>query len=120
MPQGAGLRVLGIPEDLRTAIINVLDNAVKYSPEGVHLRCSLAIARSTSVTLLITDRGMGLPPNQNKRIFRRFYRGDETRSKPGCGLGLAIVAAIVRLHGFSLSVGGGEKGAVFSVTCPAI
>jgi len=122
VPQGAGLRVLGIPEDLRTAIINVLDNAVKYSPEGVHLRCSLAIARSTSVTLRITDRGMGLPPNQNKRIFRRFYRvpGRSMVKIKGTGLGLFLVQNIVRQHGGDVTASspGPGLGTTITITLP--
>ncbi|MBN9616744.1 MAG: HAMP domain-containing histidine kinase, partial [Acidobacteriales bacterium] len=99
-PEDAPLRVLGIAEDLRTAIINVLDNAVKYSPDGVHVRCSLAIARPNSMTLRIADRGMGLPENQDKRIFRRFYRvpGRSTARIRGTGLGLFLVRNIVRQH----------------------
>src|ERR1700730_15481749 len=73
-PGAVPLHTLGIAEDLRTAVINVLDNAVKYSPEGVHIRCSLAITRYTWVTLSITDTGVGIPQNQLKRIFKRFYR----------------------------------------------
>lgn len=121
-PHGAILRVLGIPEDLRTAIINVLDNAVKYSPEGVHIRCSLAVTRSTSMTLRITDRGMGLPPNQNKRIFRRFYRvprRSEVKIK-GTGLGLFLVQNIVRQHGGDVTASspGPGLGTTITITLP--
>jgi two-component system sensor histidine kinase SenX3 len=124
LPQGAELRVLGIPEDLRTAIINVLDNAVKYSPEGVHIRCSLTITRYTSVTLRITDRGMGLPPNQNKRIFRRFYRvpgRSEVRIK-GTGLGLFLVQNIVRQHGGNVAASspGPGLGTTITITLPLV
>src|SRR5437763_1412173 len=74
VPGAVRLHTLGIAEDLRTAVINVLDNAVKYSPDGVHIRCSLAIVGYTSVALSITDTGVGLEPSQFKRIFKRFYR----------------------------------------------
>src|SRR5258708_24078129 len=67
------LHTLGIAEDLRTAVINVLDNAVKYSPERVHIRCSLAIANYTSIALTITDTGVALDSSQLKRIFKPFY-----------------------------------------------
>jgi signal transduction histidine kinase len=101
VPEGMPLRVLGIAEDLRTAILNVLDNAVKYSPEGVHVRCTLALARPGSMTLRIADRGMGLPENEEKRIFRRFYRvpGRSTGKIRGTGLGLFLVRNIVHQHG---------------------
>jgi two-component system sensor histidine kinase SenX3 len=101
VPGAVRLHTTGLPEDLRTAIINLLDNAVKYSPNGVHVRCSLAISRYTWVTIQITDTGLGLPPKQLKRIFQRFYRvpgRDEQRIK-GTGLGLFLVRNIARQHG---------------------
>jgi two-component system sensor histidine kinase SenX3 len=101
VPGAVRLRVMGIGEDLRTAVLNLLDNAVKYSPDGVHVRCSLAISRYTWATLQITDTGVGLPPNQNKRIFRRFYRvpGRTMMRIKGTGLGLFLVRNIARQHG---------------------
>jgi two-component system sensor histidine kinase SenX3 len=101
VPGAVRLHTTGLPEDLRTAILNLLDNAVKYSPNGVHVRCSLAIYRYTRVTIQITDTGIGLPPKQLKRIFQRFYRvpgRDEQRIK-GTGLGLFLVRNIARQHG---------------------
>jgi signal transduction histidine kinase len=95
------LHTLGIAEDLRTAVINVLDNAVKYSPEGVHIRCSLAIVNYTSIALTITDTGVGLDSSQFKRIFKRFYRvpGRSMAKIKGTGLGLFLVRNIARQHG---------------------
>jgi two-component system, OmpR family, sensor histidine kinase SenX3 len=101
-PGAVRLHTIGIPEDLRIAVINVLDNAVKYSPEGVHIRCALEITRYTWVTLTITDTGVGLPANQFKRIFNRFYRvpGRAAISRiKGTGLGLFLVRNIARQHG---------------------
>jgi signal transduction histidine kinase len=101
VPGGVRLHTLGIAEDLRTAVINVLDNAVKYSPEGVHVRCSLAIVNYTSIALTITDTGVGLDPSQFKRIFKRFYRvpGRSIAKIKGTGLGLFLVRNIARQHG---------------------
>lgn len=101
VPGDVPLRVMAIAEDLRTAILNVLDNAVKYSPDGVKVRCSLSITHYTWATLSITDTGIGLPPNQNKRIFRRFYRvpGRTMLRIKGTGLGLFLVRHIARQHG---------------------
>jgi len=101
VPLGVRLHVLAFPEDLRLAVLNVLDNAVKYSPNGVHVTCSLAISRYTQVALTITDNGLGLDPKYLKRIFKRFYRvpGRNAVKIKGTGLGLFLVRAIARQHG---------------------
>jgi two-component system, OmpR family, sensor histidine kinase SenX3 len=121
-PGAIRLHVLGIAEDLRTAVINVLDNAVKYSPEGVHIRCSLAISRYTFVTLNVTDTGVGLPPNQFKRIFTRFYRvpGRSMAKIKGTGLGLFLVRNIARQHGgdATASSPGPNLGTTITLTLP--
>jgi two-component system, OmpR family, sensor histidine kinase SenX3 len=122
VPGDVRLKVVGIPEDLRTAIINVLDNAVKYSPEGVHVRCSLAITRYTWVTLRISDQGMGLPSSEYKRIFKRFYRvpGRSTVKIKGTGLGLFLVRNIARQHGgdVTASSAGTSFGTTITFTLP--
>jgi signal transduction histidine kinase len=101
IPLGVRLHVRAFPEDLRTAVLNILDNAVKYSPNGVHVLCSLAIVRYTKVALTITDTGLGLAPNHLKRIFKRFYRvpGRNAVKIKGTGLGLFLVRTIARQHG---------------------
>ena len=93
--------VSGDAESLRTAIRNVLDNAVKYSTHAVHITVELSILDGKQMMLRFTDTGMGIAPAQLKRIFYRFYRAtnrDSTRVK-GTGLGLFIVRAILREHG---------------------
>ena len=101
VPGAVRLPVSGIPEDLRTAILNLFDNAVKYSPGGVHITCRLAITRYTWVTLTVSDTGLGIPANQLKRIFHRFYRvpGRDLIKIKGTGLGLFLVRTIARQHG---------------------
>ena len=123
-PGAVRLHTLGIAEDLRTAVINVLDNAVKYSPEGVHIRCSLAIVNYTSIALTITDTGVGLEPSQFKRIFKRFYRvpGRSLAKIKGTGLGLFLVRNIARQHGGDATATspGPGLGTAITITLPIV
>lgn len=119
------LRVFGIAEDLRTAILNLLDNAVKYSPQGLtplEIRCTLAIRDYTYVTLAVSDRGLGIPEPELKRIFKRFYRipGRYAVKIKGTGLGLFLVRAIAKQHGGSIvaTSDGAHKGSTFTLTLP--
>lgn len=101
VPGDVRLFVSANPEDLRTAILNLLDNAVKYSPQGVHVRCKLSIQDYTWAVLSITDTGLGMQAHDLRRIFKRFYRAasnDRVKIK-GTGLGLFLVRTIVRQHG---------------------
>ncbi|WP_260739919.1 sensor histidine kinase [Tunturiibacter lichenicola] len=122
VPGGVRLYSQGIAEDLRTAVINVLDNAAKYSPDGVCVRCTLAISNYTMVTLRVTDTGVGLPANQFKRIFNRFYRvpGRAVAKIKGTGLGLFLVRNIARQHGGDATATspGPGLGTTITITLP--
>jgi signal transduction histidine kinase len=110
---GSGVHVRGSPEDLRTAVSNVLDNAAKYSGDHVDVEVRLHAADGKRVMLSVEDQGVGVPPEDLKRIFRRFYRITHrslTQVK-GTGLGLFIVKSIAKKHGgtaFALSEGEGH------------
>ena len=122
VPVGIRLPVQGIPEDLRAAILNLLDNAVKYSQNGVHVRCSLAIVQYSNVAVTITDTGLDLAPDQLKRIFKRFYRvpGRNAIRIKGTGLGLFLVRTIARQHGGRVTAEspGINQGSSFTLTLP--
>jgi signal transduction histidine kinase len=88
---------------MRQAFANLLDNALKYTLEGGNVRLSCA-AESGRMTVQIRDTGMGIPPNEQPRIWERLYRGDKSRSQRGLGLGLSLVKAIVEAHHGEVSV----------------
>ncbi|MGH9708668.1 MAG: sensor histidine kinase [Candidatus Acidiferrales bacterium] len=93
--------VEGDPEELRTAVTNVVENAIKYSGEKVDVAVRLDAPDQNLVVLRVRDRGVGVPPADLKRIFRRFYRVRHRSLShiKGTGLGLFIVRAVARAHG---------------------
>jgi signal transduction histidine kinase len=99
---GAPVTVHGDPEDLRTAVANILDNAIKYSGGNVDVAVQLeTLPYENRVALRVSDRGIGIPAHELKRIFKRFYRvrGRALASAKGTGLGLFIVKSIASAHG---------------------
>jgi signal transduction histidine kinase len=106
------------PTRMRQAFANLLDNALKYTPEGGSVRLSCAV-ESGRVTVRIRDTGMGIPPDEQPRIWERLYRGDKSRSQRGLGLGLSLVKAIVEAHHATVSVKSQPgEGSEFIVTIP--
>jgi two-component system, OmpR family, sensor histidine kinase SenX3 len=122
IPGAVRLHVRAIAEDLRTAVLNILDNAVKYSPNGVHVMCSIAIVDYTKVALRITDTGVGLAEDDLKRIFKRFYRvpGRIAVRVKGTGIGLFLVRTIAKQHGGSVTAAsaGPNLGTTITLTLP--
>ena len=104
---------------LRQVLGNLIDNAVKYSPEGGEVRVSAGTANG-AVRIAVQDSGPGIPRDQQMRIFEKFGRVDiPGASKPGTGLGLFIARSIAETHGGSLDVSSGlEPGSTFTLTLP--
>ncbi|HEY1563128.1 MAG TPA: ATP-binding protein [Gaiellaceae bacterium] len=104
---------------IRQILANLIDNAVKYSPEGGEVRVSAA-AGNGAVRIAVRDAGPGIPQEQQGRIFEKFGRVDVPgASKPGTGLGLFIARSIAEAHGGSLDVSSGaEHGTTFTLTLP--
>jgi two-component system sensor histidine kinase TctE len=87
---------------LREALMNLLDNALKYTPSGGQV--TLRVALQEGVVLQVEDSGPGVPADEREKVFDRFYRGVLTEAE-GSGLGLAIVREIIELHGGKVSLG---------------
>jgi len=87
------------PDQLHTALVNVLQNALQYTPKGghIHLRTT-HVSAADEVVIEISDNGVGMTQEEQARAFERFYRADEARSTRGFGLGLAIVKRVMDTH----------------------
>jgi len=107
---------------LKQVIVNVVDNAIKYTLEGGRILVSLS-AQDEHAVLTVIDTGIGIPADSLPLVFERFYRADKTRSREsgGTGLGLAIVKAICTAHNGTVSVESTEnKGSIFRVQLPLL
>jgi len=104
---------------LRQVFDNLLDNARGHTPAGTPARVTVR-READDVRVVVADEGPGLSPEARERVFERFYRDDDARSREtgGAGLGLAIVAAIVGAHGGEVSVGEPATGAAFELRFP--
>jgi signal transduction histidine kinase len=108
--------VRGDRDLLMEAVANLVDNAIKFAPDGG--RVELALVRGDRETILsVTDTGDGIAEQERESVLRRFYRSDKMRNTPGVGLGLNLVAAIVKLHGFRLAIHSGPGGRI-EIRCP--
>jgi len=118
---GSGSEVSGDPDDLRTAVSNILDNAVKYSGHNVDVSVQLELEEEKRLVLRVQDRGVGIPASELKTIFKRFYRVPRVLAQVrGTGLGLFLVRTIVKRHGGRVSAqsAGEGKGATVIIELP--
>ena len=98
------------------AVVNLVDNAVKFTPEGGRVEVVVFHKEGESV-IRVTDTGPGIPEIEREAVTQRFYRSDKTRNTKGLGLGLSMVAAIVKLHRFRLTISAGP-GCTTEIACP--
>jgi heavy metal sensor kinase len=116
---GTALSLNGDDELLQRMILNLLDNAVKYTPPGGEISVEL-MASNGDARLTVRDNGIGIPTKDQPHVFDRFYRVDKARSRAmgGAGLGLSIVRQIAEAHGGTVSVESSARGSVFTVQLP--
>ncbi len=114
--------VLGDEDDLKAAVLNLVDNAIKYSGQTIRVEVDLEQTDERKAALRVRDRGIGISPSERKRIFRRFYRvpGVIGAKIKGTGLGLFIVRSVIARHGGSVTAesDGPGSGSTFTVQLP--
>ena len=111
---------MGDAEELRIAIGNLLENAVKYSPDGIRIVVEV-LAHERELLIRVSDEGVGVPPADLKRIFKRFYRTGRSRARvKGTGLGLFIVRTIAKRHRGNVTADskGEGKGTTITLSLP--
>jgi len=121
---GQQAKVLGDIEELKTAVSNLIDNAIKYSGAQVRVLVEVAATDAKHVAIRVRDQGVGIPQSELKRIFKRFYRIPGTIAKRvnGTGLGLFIVRTVAKRHGgrvFAESAGV-DQGSTITLQLPAL
>ena len=117
----SGVLVVGDRSLLVTAVSNLISNAINYSPQSVPVSVSQKVANKDVVLIRVTDRGIGISPEDQKRVFERFFRVDKARSRStgGTGLGLAIVKHVVANHGGNIKVWSRPgTGSTFTIELP--
>jgi signal transduction histidine kinase len=104
---------------LRQILANLLDNAIKYTPAGGRVEVK-AHPQAGTVVFSVKDTGIGLTPDEMPRIWDRLYRGDQSRSERGLGLGLSLVRAVVQAHGGQIGVSSSVGvGSTFTMSLPS-
>jgi signal transduction histidine kinase len=116
LPAGEVL-VEGDAERLRTAIGSLLDNALKFTPAGGAVTMAVRADRDTAC-LVVTDTGIGIPPEDMPALFERFHRGRNAGAYEGSGLGLAIVRATAEMHGGTVRAESPSSGSRFELSLP--
>src|SRR5271168_2586631 len=100
----ASLRVSGDPILLAQALSNLIDNALKYTPENGAIDVTLRRRADGRAEMAVTDNGPGIGDSEKAKVVERFYRGDASRGTPGVGLGLSLAQAVAKLHGSALEL----------------
>ena len=113
--------VAGDQRMLQRMAANLIDNAIKYTPEGGRIVVALTPDSAKQIRLTVQDTGIGISEEDQPKIFERFFRSDRARTQGGAGLGLSLARAIVRVHGGRIEVQSElNQGSTFTITLPAL
>jgi heavy metal sensor kinase len=119
-PQGLPVMVAGDRDRLKQTLVNLVDNAIKYTPTGGTVSVDVAVA-ADKACITVSDNGIGITPEHQAHIFDRFYRASPDRGEEGAGLGLAIVRSICHAHGGTVAVTSTPgTGSTFQVELPLL
>ena len=103
-----GVTVQGDRQLLTQMLANIVENALRHTPDGTRIEIELTAPNAPVCT--IRDNGPGIPEPERQKVFRRFYRLDSSRATPGSGLGLSLVAAVAELHRITVEIGDNQPG----------
>jgi len=113
---------VSIPMDerlMQRALENLIHNAARYSPAGSHIRLAAILAAGSTITITVSDNGLGIDREDLPHVFEMFYRGSASRREQGMGLGLAVVKWVADYHGWAVAVSSEKgKGSNFTITIP--
>lgn len=113
-----GIRIHGDQELLTQAVANLVENALRHTPAGTNIVVRLRRDHKAQVCLMVEDDGPGVKSDDLSRLTHRFYRGERSRTTPGNGLGLSLVAAVVELHGAKLQITNANPGLRIKIDFP--
>jgi signal transduction histidine kinase len=111
--------VAGDPVLLAQALSNLIDNALKFTPDDGTIGVSVQPRPDGSVQISVADSGPGINDAEKAKVIERFYRGDASRGTPGVGLGLSLAQAVAKLHGSALELSDRNPGLQVVLTIPA-
>ncbi len=115
------LKIMGDEDRLEQVLVNLISNAIKYSPDSGPITVSLYTANEDTIEITIEDQGIGIPPEEQERLTERFFRAHNAQNIDGLGLGLYLVNTLIAKHGGSLTItseGIAGKGSIFTIKLP--
>lgn len=119
LPGGPAPRIMGDRDLLAQMLSNLIENALRHAPPPAAITLSLS-QRGDQAEIIVADSGPGIPPEERKRVFRRLYRLDRSRTTEGSGLGLSLVSAVVRLHEGEVRLEDADPGLKVVISAPRL